>query len=95
MKDSVKQKKNFVHELFSEELYYNIKVREYIIGGVFAILVLFMLINLFVFKDAGPDPESAKNTFIGLLILLIAIVLRSFFVRKIIERKKKQVKKIL
>jgi adenylate cyclase len=93
MKDSVKSKRNLIRELFSEELFYNIKVREYIIGGVFAILVLFMVINLFVFKDAGPDPESAKHTFIGLLVLLVAIVIRSISVRKLIERKKKLVKK--
>ncbi|MBT8379390.1 MAG: adenylate/guanylate cyclase domain-containing protein [Ignavibacteria bacterium] len=93
MKDSIGSKKSFIQDLFSEELYYNIKVREYIIGGVFAILVLFMVINLFIFADVGPNPEAARNTFIGLLVLLVIIVLRSFSVRKIIERKKKLVKK--
>ena len=93
MKDPAKQEKNLIRELFSEELFYNVKIREYIIGGVFAILVLFMIISLFIFRDVGPDPETVRNTFLGLLVLLIAIVLRSFSVRKIIERKKKQVKK--
>jgi adenylate cyclase len=93
MKSSVSSKKSFIQELFSEELYYNIRVREYIIGGVFAILVLFMVVLIFIYRVVGPAPESARNTFLGILVLLVVIVLRSISVRKIIERKKKLVKK--
>lgn len=93
MKSLTSSKKNFVKDLFSEELFYNIKIREYILGGVFLILILFMSINIFLVNEAAGDPISVRNAFIGLLILLVVLIVRSVGVRKIIEKKKKQVKK--
>lgn len=93
MKNSLGSKKNFIEDLFSEELFHNIKIREYILGGVFLILILFMIINLFLIKADASDPDSVRNAFIGLLLLLVFLILRSVGVRKILERKKKQIKK--
>ena len=85
----------FVHNLFSEELLHNIKLREYILGGMFLILIFFMLINLFFISESTSDPVAMRSSFIGLLILLVFLIIRSFIVRKILEKKEKQVKKYI
>ena len=92
MKTSVNSEKNVIQDLFSEELFYNIKIREYILGGVFFILIFFMLINLFLLDTDVSDPASIRNAFIGLLILLVVLIIRSVIVRKVLEKKKKQIK---
>jgi adenylate cyclase len=95
MKNSVSSKKDIIKDLFSEELFYNIKIREYILGGVFFILIFFMLINLFLLDTDVSDPASIRNAFLGLLILLVGLIVRSVIVRKILEKKKKQLKKYI
>jgi adenylate cyclase len=95
MKNSVSSKKDIIKDLFSEELFYNIKIREYILGGVFFILIFFMLINIFLVDADTGDPISIRNAFIGLLILLVVLIVRSVLVRKILEKKKNQVKQYL
>jgi adenylate cyclase len=95
MKTTLSSKKIDIKELFSEELFYNIKIREYILGGVFLILILFMLINLFLLDTDISDPASIRNAFLGLLILLVVLIVRSVIVRKILEKKKKQLKKYI
>jgi adenylate cyclase len=95
MKTTLSSKKIDIKELFSEELFYNIKIREYILGGVFLILIFFMLINLFLLDRDISDPVSIRNAFLGLLILLVVLIVRSVIVRKILEKKKKQLKKYI
>jgi adenylate cyclase len=95
MENSVSSKENVIRNLFSEELFYNIKIREYILGSVFFILIFFMLINLFLVDTDISDPASIRNAFLGLLILLVVLIVRSVIVRKIIEEKKKQLKKYI
>jgi adenylate cyclase len=92
MKNSVSSKKDIIKDLFSEELFYNIKIREYILGGVFFILIFFMLINLFLIDADVNESASIRNAFIGLLILLVLLIVRSVIVRKVLEKKKKQIK---
>ena len=93
MKSSINNKKNTVIDLFSEELIYNIKIREYILGGVFLILIILILVNLFVVGGESADRAAIKNAFIGLLILLIFLIIRSIIIRKMFEKKKHQIKK--
>ena len=66
MKNIASSKKIFVKDLFSEELFNNIKIREYILGGVFLVLILFMSINIFLVNEEAGDPISIRNAFVGL-----------------------------
>jgi adenylate cyclase len=54
-----------------------------------------MLINLFLLDTDVSDPASIRNAFLGLLILLVGLIVRSVIVRKILEKKKKQLKKYI
>ena len=69
MNSIASSKKNFVKDLFSEELFYNIKIREYILGGVFLILLVLILVNFIVVGVESTEPTAIRNAFIGLLIL--------------------------
>jgi len=95
MDNSIKLKIISIKDLFSEELFYNIKIREYILGGVFLILILFMSINIFLVNETASDPVMVRNAFVGIIIFLVVLIVRSVLVRKIIEKKKKQVKKYI
>lgn len=95
MDNSIKLKISSIKDLFSEELFYNIKIREYILGGVFVILILFMSINIFLVNEIASDPVMVRNAFVGIIILLVVLIVRSVLVRKIIEKKKKHVKKYI
>jgi adenylate cyclase len=86
-------KKDFVKDLFSEELFYNIKIREYILGGVFLILLILILVNFIAVGGESTEPEAIRNAFIGLLILLGFLIVRSFIIRKVFEKKKNRLKK--
>jgi adenylate cyclase len=95
MKSSIDAKKNVIRELFSEELFYNVRIREYILAGVFFILICFMMINLFLVNQDASNSISVRNAFLGLVILLIVLIIRSFVLRKILEKKKHQIKKYI
>ena len=95
MKNSIDAKKNVIRELFSEELFYNVRIREYILAGVFFILICFMMINLFLVNQEASNSISVRNAFVGLVILLIVLIIRSFILRKILEKKKHQIKKYI
>jgi len=95
MKNSIDAKKNVIRELFSEELFYNVRIREYILAGVFFILICFMMINLFLVNQEASNSISVRNAFVGLVILLIVLIIRSFLLRKILEKKKHQIKKYI
>jgi hypothetical protein len=95
MKSSIDAKKNVIEELFSEELFYNVRIREYILAGVFFILICFMMINLFLVIQDTSNSISVRNAFVGLVILLIVLIIRSFILRKVLEKKKNQIKKYI
>jgi adenylate cyclase len=95
MDNSIKLQISSIKDLFSEELFYNIKIREYILGGVFLILILFMSINILLVNENASDPIMVRNAFVGIIILLVVLIVRSVLVRKIIEKKKKHVKKYI
>jgi hypothetical protein len=86
MKSSIDAKKNVIRELFSEELFYNVRIREYILAGVFFILICFMMINLFLVSQDTSNSISVRNAFVGLVILLIVLIIRSFILRKVLEK---------
>jgi adenylate cyclase len=95
MGKTIDSKSDLIKDLFSEELFFNIKIREYILGGVFFVILLFLLINVLFIGEDVRGPDSIRNAFIGLLLLLIILIIRSFAVRRIIEKKKQQVIKYI